>query len=402
MASPTRLTRGVHGTLKESLDAGLNMLRMGALDQARASLEQTARAFGSGLAWYYYSQTTMFTPGDPNILLMQEALVDRDASLSREDKTNFNFALGKAYLDIEDSKRAFEHLHLANRLKRSMIDYDSSSQIKWMDSISLSFCHDLYYRIMGSGINSVEPIFIIGMPRSGTSLVEHILSSHSEVHAAGELRYFFQAVKEQMSYPAGLSDLSGETVRRIAQSYMLKCGSLLGSGRRHVTDKMPYNFLTTGLLSACFPKVKIIHCRRQARDVCLSCYVTQFKEGQNFSYNLAELGTFYNAYDRLAAHWRFLITSGQMIDVVYEQVVQNTEEQISRLLDFLKLPWEENVLRFYRTRRNVDTSSAAQVRKPIYTSSINRWLKYSEHLKPLLDVLGSDTASLRHCTVEPS
>ena len=97
----------------------------------------------------------------------------------------------------------------------------------------------------------------------------------------------------------------------------------------HVTDKMPYNFLTTGLLSACFPKVKIIHCRRQARDVCLSCYVTQFKEGQNFSYNLAELGTFYNAYDRLAAHWRFLITSGQMIDVVYEQVVQNTEEQIS-------------------------------------------------------------------------
>ncbi|HXE52892.1 MAG TPA: sulfotransferase [Tepidisphaeraceae bacterium] len=232
---------------------------------------------------------------------------------------------------------------------------------------------------------STRPVFILGMPRSGTSLIEQILASHPQVFGAGELDPFTGLVNALQSrgvpYPQCLADLTQPQVEQIASRHLSALNSLNATAT-YVTDKTPYNFQYLDLIELLFPQAKVIHCTRDPRDTCLSCYMTNFSAGNAFAWDLKNLGSHYHQYERLMAHWKRALTL-PVIDVQYEQVVANMEQETRRLLDFLNLPWDESCLRFHENPRPVLTASRDQVRQPLYASSVGRWRHYQRHLGEL-------------------
>jgi tetratricopeptide (TPR) repeat protein len=241
---------------------------------------------------------------------------------------------------------------------------------------------------------SEKPVFIIGMPRSGTSLVEQILASHPQVHGAGELDFMdrvFAGTLQMLSaneaeFPQCLNSLSVDEADGMAQIYLAPL-NLLSHTATRVTDKMPLNFIHLGLISILLPQARIIHCQRDPLDTCLSCYMTAFTAGHDFKYNLRHLGLFYRQYERLMSHWKQVMEM-PILDVKYENLIADPEGQSRQLIDFIGLPWDDRCLDFHKTRRSVSTASTRQVRKPIYRSSIQRWRHYEKHLGPLKAALG--------------
>ena len=231
------------------------------------------------------------------------------------------------------------------------------------------------------------PVFVIGMPRSGTTLVEQILASHSQVHGAGELSTLRLLVEGGGAYPDACASASGDDLARLGQAYMARVAPL-AQGKQRLVDKMPANFLYAGLIPLVLPGARIIHCRRDPVDTCLSCYTKLFSGEQRFTYDQTELGEFYRGYAKLMAHWRLVLPPERFIEVDYEAVVDDLEGEAKRLVSFLGLPWEDACLRFHDSRRVVRTASVNQVRQPIYTTSKGRWQKYADHLGPLLAALG--------------
>jgi hypothetical protein len=227
------------------------------------------------------------------------------------------------------------------------------------------------------------------MPRSGTTLVEQILATHSRVAAGGELPTITNLAAEigrtGEAYPQGVRTLGGTGLAQLARRYLGKLETV-SPDAPHVTDKMPFNFMHLGLIAALFPDAAIIHCRRGALDTCLSCYFTSFSENLLFASNQEALGYYYLDYRRMMDHWR-LILPKPMLDVEYEQLVSNTEETVRALLKYCGLEWEPACLQFHRTARGIRTPSRWQVRQPIYSSSVGRWCRYDRHLQPLRDVL---------------
>jgi hypothetical protein len=247
-------------------------------------------------------------------------------------------------------------------------------------------------RLANLGGSSDLPIFILGMPRSGTTLIEQILASHRDVRGAGELRHVTRAVDAIGGYPGFAGGLSTERLEALAEQYLAQVRPL-ADGRRRVVDKMPANFLYAGLIHLMLPQAKIIHARRDPVDTCLSCYTKLFASEQAFAYDLTELGEFHRAYQHLMAHWRAVLPPSAFIEIDYEAVVDDVEGVSRRLLDWLELPWDPNVLEFHRTDRAVRTASVNQVRKPIYTSAKGRWRKHAANLGPLLNALGVTEAA---------
>jgi hypothetical protein len=235
------------------------------------------------------------------------------------------------------------------------------------------------------------PIFVLGMPRSGTTLVEQILASHPQVHGAGELRALQRLVDGLGDYPAAATRLAPAELARLGESYLAQIRPLAG-GRAHLVDKMPANFLHAGLIHLMLPGARIVHCRRDPVDTCLSCYTKLFSGEQMFAYDLRELGLFHRAYQTLMAHWRAVLPPDRFIEVDYEAVVENLEGEARRLVAFLGLPWDEACLGFHKTERPVRTASVNQVRQPIYRTSAGRWKAHAAHLEPLLSALGIDGA----------
>ncbi len=362
----------------------LLFVEFGRQAEARAAFEAAESIFPQSSA-ILFNQADLKTvaPDDPLIGKM-EALLAREG-ISAAERTTLNFGLGKAYLDLGHSARAFRHYDEGNRLKRATFTYDADWTDRWMAEIAEIFSPDLLLAKAGMGARSDLPVFIVGMPRSGTTLAEQILASHPMVHGAGELRRL-QALGDEAGFPAGVGALPPERLNAMGEAYLAHVGPM-ARGRKNVVDKMPSNFALVGMIRLILPDARIIHCRRDPADTCLSCYTKLFAGEQAFTYDQTELGRFHRAFQRLMAHWRSALLASHFLEVDYEAVVEDIEGQARRMLDFLGLPWDACVLKFHETDRPVRTASSNQVRQPIYRSSSGRWRKHAAELRPLLAAL---------------
>jgi hypothetical protein len=237
---------------------------------------------------------------------------------------------------------------------------------------------------------SSRPVFIVGVMRSGTSLVEQILATHPKVFGAGELSYLSEAAAAASNsdwasgipFPSFWNHLSVSRANQLASTYLDRIYEL-NSTAHYVTDKMPENFLFLGTAELLFPNCRVIHCVRDPRDTCLSCHMTDFASGKDFSRNLGHLARYYQDYARLMEHWKKVLTI-QVLDVRYEDLVADPAGQTRRMLEFLELPWDDQCLKYHQNKRHVATASREQVRQPIYSSSLGRWKHYEKHIPELL------------------
>jgi len=386
-------------TLKPDLaDAYNNMgnvlKELGQLQEAQDAYLQAIR-LDPDIAGVYVNlaDSKKFTPGDPHLQTM-EALAAKSDGLSKTDRLQLDFALGKAYGDLKDYRRSFRHLLAGNAAKRATVAYDEAAVFGLFDRIEAVFTRELIAKKSGSGDPSPRPIFVIGMPRSGTTLVEQIIASHPLVHGAGELQTFNDVILNvrgpsgnAVSYPEFVSSLNAQALQQIGARYIAEVRKLAPAGER-VTDKMPSNYYFAGLIHLALPNAKIIHSVRNPVDTCISCFSKLFTAEQNHTYDLAELGRYYTRYQRLMAHWRRVLPAQAILDVRYEDVVDDLEAQARRIIAYCGLPWDDRCLSFHETERPVRTASATQVRQPIYKSAVGRWRVYEEQLEPLLTALG--------------
>jgi tetratricopeptide (TPR) repeat protein len=366
----------------------------GRLEEARGAYVEALRLDPDMTGAYVnLADTKTFTPGDPHLAAMEALRAKADGS--KTDRVQIGFGLAKAYADLKDHRRSFAHLREANALKRGMVAYDESAALGFFDRIEAVFTPALLRDKAGSGDPSPAPIFIIGMPRSGTTLVEQILASHPAVHGAGELKVLNDVVLMvhgpggTIQYPEFVTALDASALRQIGSRYMSELRKLAPGGGR-VTDKMPSNYYFAGLIHLALPNAKIVHCVRDPVDTCVSCFSKLFADPQAHTYDLAELGRYYKRYERLMTHWRRVLPEGRILDVRYEDVVGDLETQARRLIAYCDLKWDERCLAFHETERPVRTASATQVRRPIYNSAIGRWRVYKDELGPLLTALGVD------------
>jgi len=360
-------------------ELGEPALALAALDQALAAEP------GLATAWLVRAELKRFVAGDPDLAVM-ERLAAQDP-LPRRDQILLRFALGKAYLDIGDGPRAFLHLGEGGRLQRTLLHHDPAEAEREMAAIAQAFSPALFEQLGAAGDPSSAPIFIIGMPRCGGTLVEQIIASHPKVQAGGEARHIEGLVRNLGgAYPAQVGALTPGAIAAMGRDYLVKAAMARGASR--ITDKAANSYLYAGLIHLILPGARIIHCRRDPIDSCLSCYSKLFATGQGFSYDLAELGAYYCDYAALMAHWRAVLPTDRFIEVDYEAVVEDLEGQTRRLLGFCGLDWDQACLRFFDTRRPVRTASLSQVRQPLYRSSVGRWRDYRNELAPLIEALG--------------
>ncbi len=367
---------------------------LGQLDEARAALLKAVDIDPTrASAYFHLADSKRFVPGDPHLAAM-EKLVAKPDGLSKTDRIDLDFALGKAYADLKDHRRSFEHLFAANAGKRATISYDEQAALARFDRIETTFTSELIAAKSCGGDPSQRPIFILGMPRSGTTLVEQILASHPMVHGAGELETFREVVLAirgpdgtTIPYPEFVPALDRSALMSIGARYLAAVNDRAPKGER-VTDKMPSNYYFAGLIHLALPNARIIHTVRDPIDTCISCFSKLFSGAQNHTYDLGELGRYYKGYERLMAHWRRVLPLGQILDVRYEDVVADLETQARRIISYSGLPWNDRCLAFHETDRPVRTASATQVRQPIYKSAVGRWHDYEEFLGPLLTALG--------------
>jgi hypothetical protein len=320
---------------------------------------------------------------------MEAALAQAEVrQAGTEDRLNLQFALGKAWMEAGDAARAFTHFERANGLQRSLLQFDIDRHLAVMDAMAASFDADTMGRLAGAGHPSDRPIFIIGMPRSGTTLVEQVLASHPLVHGAGELPLMGQLADRLPAPGDGLVEaLSPDALARLGAEYDSRLEAL-APGAARVTDKLPGNFLFAGLIRLVLPDAWIIHCVRDPLDTCLSCYETRFTKGHHFAYDLRELGLHHRGYQRLMDHWRGVLPKGRFIEVRYEDVVADLKGQAQRLVAFCGLDWDEACLEFHQTPRQIWTASWNQARRPLYRSSVHRARAHADRLGPLIEALG--------------
>ncbi len=319
--------------------------------------------------------------GDPLFLRMHELL--RSETVPHPQKIDLHFALAAVLEENNDYDGAFDHWQEGNRLKSSMLRWEDSGREDRVRRVMAVFDEDLLTRHLGGGSPARAPIFVLGMPRSGTTLVEQILVSHSQVDAGGELPVL-RRLAEEVGYPENCAQLTTEALKGLGERYLTEARP---GERPNFTDKMPANYARIGLIRLILPNARIIHCRRDPVDTCLSCYRTHFsKNTQGYSYDLRSLGQEYLRYQTIMNHWMALLPDA-IHEVRYEDLVADKDREIRRLLDFCGLDFEESCLRFHKTDRPVETASASQVRREIYPTAVQRWKKYEKHLKPLLDVI---------------
>lgn len=322
---------------------------------------------------------------DPHLVSM--TALERDvATLPEQEQVYLRFALGKAYDDLGAADAAFAQLRAGNTLQRQHARYDEGAALGLFERIEHVFNTELLSRPRG-GSAHLTPIFVIGMPRSGTTLVEQILSSHPDVGAAGESTAMNGVVKSLGAFPEGVSTLDDGVFDQAGEDY-LQALHAYAPEARWITDKTPSNMLFVGLIHLMLPHAVIVHVERDPVDTCFSCYSKLFTREMGQTYDLGELGRYYRAYHRLMQHWKEALPPGRVLSVRYEAVVADIEGQAQRLLAHCGLPWDDRVLAFYQNARAVSTASASQVRRPIYATSVARWRRYEAHLGPLLDALG--------------
>jgi len=317
-------------------------------------------------------------------------------SLSPKDQSRFMvcFALGKVYEGHHDYRRAFDYYDEANRLRFPQLGYDEAKQFAYFDAIESFFTADLFAQMKDIGFECADtmPIFVVGMPRSGTSLVEQILASHSAVYGAGELPimpYIADTFIPQLTsqpYPHAINHLQQAAFKLIAERYLRQMRSFCPDKSRYIVDKRVANYFHIGLIRILFPHAPIIHCVRDPMDTCWSLFRLHFVGDHPYCYDQRTLGRYYSRYQQLMRHWHRALP-GEIYDLPYDQLVKQPESAIKSLLKHCHLPWEKNCMAFYRTKRAVSTASMRQVRRPIFVSSIKSWQPVADKLAPLRKAL---------------
>jgi tetratricopeptide (TPR) repeat protein len=336
-------------------------------------------------------KTFKFQPAD---LEAMQAQLTRD-SLAPEDRFHFHFALGKAFEDAGQFAESFEHYEEGNRLRRKGVGYDAQWNTEQMRRAKALFTPELFAARAGLGASAPDPIFIVGLPRSGSTLLEQILSSHPLVEGTMELADIPNIVKElggsatrgKSTYPAQIEALDADALRALGERYLERTRIYRRTEAPFFIDKLPNNFAHTGLIHLILPRARIIDARRHPLGCCFSGYKQHFARGQHFTYSLDEIGRYYRDYVELMAHYDDVLP-GRVHRVFYERMIEDTEGEVRRLLDYCGLPFDERCLRFYENERAVRTASSEQVRRPIYREGVDHWVNYEPWLGALKSALG--------------
>lgn len=368
------------------LSYGHMLKTIGRLDDGIAAYRQAiAIRPALGEAWFSLSnlKTVRFT--DPDVEQMQRLL---EEDLSAEDRFHLEFALGKAFHDRRQPSEAFGHFAVANAVRREMIAYDPDRVTRRVDRCIASFDAERLRRPMPEEACAArDPIFIVGMPRSGSTLLEQILSSHSMVEGTSELADMPALASEFGRYPEDYASLDVATLRRIGEEYLRRTAVQRRTDRPLFIDKLPNNWMFVPLIHLALPNATIIDARRHPLSCCFSNYRQHFARGQGFSYDLRDVGLYYADYVRLMAHMDAAVP-GKVHRVIYERMVDDPEGEIRRLLAHAGLPFERACLEYWKTERAVRTPSSEQVRQPIYRQGTEEWQPYEAFLQPLKEALG--------------
>ena len=371
-----------------------------ALGAYRKSIE-----YNPALGESYWSMANLkiFRFANSEVSAMEQQVLGDD--LKEGSRVHFLFALGKAYEDKGDYQKAWQHYHQGNQLNRESVSYDPVANELQLKKIESTFTKELFLANEGAGHEAPDPIFIVGLPRTGSTLVEQILASHSQVEGTAELPNL-GAIAEStgkfrpdgLCFPDTLATLTKRDFAFYGKEYLQQVSRHRVLNTPFFIDKMPNNFVHAGWIKLILPNAKIINTRRHPMDGLLGVYKQLFAKGQDFTYDMLELSEFYRGYIEIMQHWDDVLP-GQVLDVHYEDTVTDTEAQVRRILEFCGLEFEESCLRFYETDRPVKTASSEQVRQPIYTSALGLWKKYGDNLSDwqtdLSDIIEDLPASVR-------
>jgi tetratricopeptide (TPR) repeat protein len=365
--------------------------------QQKKAIEAYRRAiklrhdFGDGFWSLANLKTFEFT--DVDIQSMRTTIEKQEATL--EDQFHLCFALGKALDGRGQYDEAFDYYRLGNQVKEKLEGYDADLVSRTASEIRNVCTQEVFANKDGEGCLDPDPIFIVGLPRSGSTLLEQIIASHSMVDGTKELVHILSMVRrlggkkkksEESQYPAVLAKLTAEQKTDLGREYLDRAKIQRGSAP-YFTDKMPNNFLHVGLIRSILPNAKIIDARRHPMGACFSGYTQLFASGQPFTYSLSSIGRYYRDYLDVMDHWD-KVMPGKVLCVEYEDVVADIEPQVARILDFCGLPFEESCLQFHQTERAIRTPSSEQVRQPIYSGALEHWRSYEPHLDELKKALG--------------
>jgi len=388
----------VESGLRLDPDNPLMHARMGMLRQARGEIDAAASCFRKVVelepdnldahrSLIFLQKQSKY---NDSIRWMENSF--RSAETSDKNRILLGYTLGKAFDDLGEYDKAFDCLYTAHQVQRQSFSYSEDQQKVSFKRHKQELGPEFLGHCKEHAVTDDTPVFVLGMPRSGTTLIEQILASHPLAYGAGEVEYirFFAVAAERFTrkpFPMDIQKVSPQLLREAGQAYIENLKLNAGQALR-VIDKLPHNFLRVGLIAAMLPNAKIILCERNALDNCLSIYQHFFGQAHAYASDLTALGHYYLLFQDLMEWWEEILP-GHMYRVSYEQLVSDTENQVRQLLKYCELPFHENCLSFHKTRRQVKTPSASQVRQPVYQNSIGRWKNYEQHLGPLKEALGS-------------
>ncbi len=377
---------------------GNTLHELGRIDSAIESYRQALALEPGHAETHRYLATAKTFSAKDNELKAMQALY-RQRPKKEADRMHLAFALGKAYEDLGRYEAAFDHYLVANKIRRKSISFSIENETRKFQRIQQVFSKAFLDAHGGAGFSDAAPIFILGMPRSGTTLVEQILASHPRVFGAGELEVLQQTVTAHLEAlqnvgqaPAAF-DISEQDITNLGLAYYHKTKALMGAAEI-VTDKMPANFQYIGLIKLMLPNARIVHCRRDPYDTCLSLFKNYFSTSAiGYAYDLEELGQYYRLYQDLMDHWNSVLP-GFIHDLHYEDLISNQEQQTRDLLTFCGLEWNTACLEFHKSKRPVRTASATQVRRALHTGSVRSWTHYEHQLAPLFEAMGAEEAQM--------
>jgi tetratricopeptide (TPR) repeat protein len=347
-----------------------------------------------GEAYWSLANLKTFRFSDADVAAIQNQL--QRSELSEEDRFHFHFSLGKAFEDARDYAKSFEHYDHGNRLRREMVQYEADETSQHVRRSKQVLTRELFAAREGWGASAPDPIFIVGLPRAGSTLLEQILSSHPQVEGTMELPDIIDMARslgggrargEASKYPEVLTEFSADQLRALGDQYIANTRIQRKTDAPFFIDKMPNNFAHIGLIQLILPRAKIIDARRHPLGCCFSAFKQHFARGQHFTYGLDDIGRYYRDYVELMAHFDAVLP-GRVHRVIYETLVDDTENEVRRLLDYCGLPFDQRCLRFYENDRAVRTASSEQVRRPIYRDGVDHWQHYESWLEPLKRALG--------------
>jgi tetratricopeptide (TPR) repeat protein len=350
--------------------------------------EALAAAPTLGEAWWSLANLKTVKFAEEDVRAMQDAL--RAPEINEQDELHLHFALGKALEDSAHYAESFEHYAKGNRLRAAQVRHNPERVTSQIDAMVEMFTREFLQERLNQGFATMEPIFVLGMPRAGSTLVEQILASHPQIEGTTELPHLITIVKRlsrESSYPAAVADLTADELSALGQEYIERTRIHRSTDRPFFVDKMPNNWPHIGLIRLILPHARIIDARRHPLACGFSNFKQHYARGQGFSYDLRHLGRYYADYVRLMAHFD-MVAPGAVYRVIHERLVADPEAEIRQLLSFLGLPFEEACLRFHETKRPVMTASSEQVRRPLTSEGLDRWKQFEQWLGPLKEALG--------------